>query len=72
MTTLRECADTAAAALVEILRSAKGAVDAASVSKIIEQVLKQATNSADWRSIFSPGVEGGGIHGRFRDDIQSQ
>ena len=28
MTTLKECADTAAAALVEMLRSAKGAVDA--------------------------------------------
>ena len=47
MTTLRECADTAAAALVEMLRSAKGAVDAASVSEIIEQVLNQATSETE-------------------------
>ena len=47
MTTLRECADTAAAALVEMLRNAKGEVDAASVAEIIEQVLNQATSETE-------------------------
>ena len=47
MTTLRECADTAAAALVEMLRSAKGAVDAAAVADVIEQVLNQATSETE-------------------------
>ena len=47
MTTLRECADTAAAALVEMLRSAKDAVDAAAVADVIEQVLNQATSETE-------------------------
>ena len=47
MTTLRECADTAAAALVDMLRSAKGAVDAAAVADVIEQVLNQATSETE-------------------------
>jgi PAS domain S-box-containing protein len=47
MTTLRECADTAAAALVEMLRNAKGAVDATAVAEIIEQVLNQATSETE-------------------------
>ena len=38
MTTLRECAETAAAALVEMLRSAKGAVDTVAVADLIEKV----------------------------------
>ena len=47
MTTLRECADAAAAALVDMLRSAKGTVDAASVADVIEQVLNQATSETE-------------------------
>ena len=47
MTTLRECADTAAAALVEMLRSAKDALDAAAVADVIEQVLNQATSETE-------------------------
>ena len=47
MTTLRECADTAAAALVEMLRSAKGTVDTAAVAEIIERVLNQATSETE-------------------------
>ena len=47
MTTLRECADTAAAALAEMLRSAKGAVDTAAVADVIEQVLNQATSETE-------------------------
>ena len=40
MITLRECADKAAAALVEMLRSAKEAVDNVAVADVIEQVAK--------------------------------
>ena len=47
MTTLRECADTAAAALVVMLRGTKGAVDAAAVADVIEQVLNQATSETE-------------------------
>jgi PAS domain S-box-containing protein len=47
MTTLRECADTAAAALVEMLRSTKGAVDTAAVADVIEKVLNQATSETE-------------------------
>ena len=47
MTTLRECADTAAAALVEVLRGAKGVVDEAAVAKVIESVLNQATSETE-------------------------
>ena len=47
MTTLRECADTAAAALVEMLRSAKGTVDTAAVADVIERVLNQATSETE-------------------------
>ena len=44
MTTLRECADTAAAALVEMLRASRGKVDTAAVADVIETVLNQATS----------------------------
>ena len=47
MTTLRECAETAAAALVEMLRSAKGAVDKVAVADVIERVLNQATSETE-------------------------
>ena len=43
MTTLRECADTAAAALVEMLRTTEGASDTATIADVIERVLNQAT-----------------------------
>jgi PAS domain S-box-containing protein len=47
MTTLRECADTAAAALVELLRGKKGAVDTAAIAEVIENVLNQATTETE-------------------------
>ena len=47
MTTLRECADTAAAALAEMLRGAKGEVDTAAVAEVIENVLNQATSETE-------------------------
>ncbi|MGH6824185.1 PAS domain-containing protein [Methyloceanibacter sp.] len=47
MTTLRECADTAAAALAEKLRASKGKVDAKAIAEIIETVLNEATSERD-------------------------
>ena len=47
MTTLKECADTAAAALAEKLRSSKGNVDTKAIAEIIEGVLNRATSERD-------------------------
>lgn len=47
MTTLRECAETAAAALAKKLRASPGKVDTASVADIIEQVLNEATHEQE-------------------------
>ena len=47
MTTLRECADTAAAALVEMLRTTEGAADTATIADVIERVLNQATSETE-------------------------
>ena len=47
MTTLRECAEAAAAALVKKLRNSRGEVDEAAVADIIEHVLSQATKERD-------------------------
>jgi hypothetical protein len=41
MTTLRECADTAAAALAEKLRASKGKIDAKAIADVIETVLNR-------------------------------
>ena len=63
MTTLRECADTAAAALAEMLRGAKGEVDTAAVAEVIENVLNQATSETEEpsgvSSIFRPRCRSG-------------
>jgi len=47
MTTLRECANTAAAALAEKLRASRGNVDTDAVADIIEAVLNQATSEQE-------------------------
>ncbi len=47
MTTLRECADTAAAALAEKLRAAKGKLDAKAIADVIETVLNEATSERE-------------------------
>ena len=47
MITLRECADKAAAALVEMLRSAKDAIDNVAIADVIEQVLNPATSETE-------------------------
>lgn len=52
MTTLRECAATAAAALVEKLRASPADIDTQAVAEIIEEVLNQATSERE------EGVEG--------------
>ncbi len=44
MTTLRECANTAAVALVEKLRASRGKLDPEALADVIEKVLNQATN----------------------------
>ena len=46
MTTLRECADTAAAALAEKLRASKGKIDAKAIADVIETVLNEAATFA--------------------------
>ena len=47
MTTLRECADTAAAALAEKVRASKGNIDAKAIADIIETVLNEATSERE-------------------------
>jgi hypothetical protein len=47
MTTLKECANTAAAALVEKLRASRGKIDAEAFADIIEGVLNQATSEQE-------------------------
>ena len=47
MTTLRECADTAAAALAETLRASNGKVDAKAIADVIEAVLNEATDERE-------------------------
>jgi 16S rRNA C967 or C1407 C5-methylase (RsmB/RsmF family) len=47
MTTLRECADTAAAALAEKVRAAKGNIDAKAIADVIETVLNEATSERE-------------------------
>ena len=47
MTTLRECADTAAAALAEKLRASKGNIDAKAIADVIETVLNEATSERE-------------------------
>ena len=47
MTTLRECADTAAAALAEMLRASKGKVDTRAVADVIETVLNEAASERE-------------------------
>jgi PAS domain S-box-containing protein len=47
MTTLRECADTAAAALAEMLRAGKGDVDREAVAAVIEGVLNEAASERE-------------------------
>jgi adenylate cyclase len=47
MTTLRECADTAAAALAKKLRATPGKIDTAALADVIEEVLNQATNERE-------------------------
>ncbi|MGB6969888.1 MAG: PAS domain-containing protein, partial [Methyloceanibacter sp.] len=47
MTTLRECANTAAVALVEKLRASRGKLDTEALADVIEQVLNRATNESE-------------------------
>ena len=47
MTTLRECADTAAAALAEKVRASKGNIDAKAIADVIETVLNEATSERE-------------------------
>ena len=47
MTTLRECANTAAAALAEKLRASRGNIDTDAFADIIEAVLNQATSEQE-------------------------
>jgi PAS domain S-box-containing protein len=47
MTTLRECADTAAAALAEKLRAANGKFDTKAIAEIIETVLNEAASERE-------------------------
>ena len=47
MTTLRECANTAAVALVEKLRASRGKLDTEALADVIEQVLNRATNERE-------------------------
>lgn len=47
MTTLRECADTAAAALAEKLRAAKGKLDTKAIADVIETVLNEASSERE-------------------------
>lgn len=47
MTTLRECADTAAAALAEKLRDAKGKIETKAIADVIETVLNEATSERE-------------------------
>ena len=47
MTTLRECANTAAAALGEKLRASKGNIDAKAIADVIETVLNEATSERE-------------------------
>ncbi len=47
MTTLRECANTAAAALAEKLRASRGNIDTGTFADIIEAVLNQATSEQE-------------------------
>jgi hypothetical protein len=47
VTTLRECAETAAAALAEKLRASEGKIDAKAIADIIETVLNEATSKRE-------------------------
>ncbi|MGB6702639.1 hypothetical protein [Methyloceanibacter sp.] len=47
MTTLRECADTAAAALAEKVRASTGNIDAKAIAEVIETVLNEATSERE-------------------------
>ena len=47
MTTLRECADMAAAALAEKVRASKGNIDAKAIADVIETVLNEATSERE-------------------------
>jgi len=47
MTTLRECANTAAAALAEKLRASRGKIDTNAFADVIEEVLNQATSEQE-------------------------
>jgi uncharacterized protein YdeI (YjbR/CyaY-like superfamily) len=47
MTTLIECADTAAAALAEKVRASKGNIDAKAIADVIETVLDEATSERE-------------------------
>jgi hypothetical protein len=47
MTTLRECANTAAAALGEKLRASKANIDAKAIADVIETVLNEATSERE-------------------------
>jgi len=47
MTALRECANTAAAALAEKLRASRGNIDTDAFADIIEAVLNQATSEQE-------------------------
>jgi hypothetical protein len=63
MTTLRECADTAAAALVKMLQASPDNIDTATVADVIERVLDEAASQREEggrkRSIFKPRCRGG-------------